>query len=135
MARVVIAIMLLTASSAVAQDRPPSPTPVPAPTTTTSPTVISVDKLPISLDRIQKKLAIAPPTTNIGGLKLEYYIQVYGTAPRIDFFTGFDARTGPVPHSAPTHNDMLDVVTPRGFREPPMDIGSLISWLVSKTSR
>jgi hypothetical protein len=134
MPRLVLAIVLLAASTAGAQDRPPAQPPADRQATASAP-ALAVEQLPISIDRIQKKLAIAPATTNIGGLKLEYYIQVYGTAPKIDFFTGFDARTGPVPHSAPTHGDMLDVVTPRGFREPPMDISGLIGWLVSKKNR
>ncbi len=134
MAGLAIAFVLLAASVVRAQDHPPDQVPDP-PRAAEKATTIAVDKLPISLDRIQKKLATAPATTNISGLKLEYYIQVYGTAPRIDFFTGFDTISGPVPMSAPTHRDMLDMMTPLEFKAPVMDISGLIAWLTSKASR
>ncbi len=73
------------------------------------------------------------------GLKLEYYIEVYGTAPKLDLFADFDLRAGPVPFSPPTHQDFLDVVTPQGFRTPAMDLNALVAWLAqrlgSKTPR
>ena len=54
-------------------------------------------------------------------LKLEYFVDVYGTAPALRFFTGQDLRYGAVPMSPPTHADMLFQLTPQAFRSPRVD--------------
>jgi hypothetical protein len=91
-------------------------------------------KLPVSVERIQKKLAELPPTVT-DKLKLEYYIEVYGKAPPPDFLQNFNVKSGPVPFSAPTHQDLLDVVTPAGFRTPAPNISAFIEWLRRKAAQ
>ena len=54
-------------------------------------------------------------------LKLEYRVDVFGTAPALRFFAGQDLRFGGVPSSAPTHADMLYMWTPQAFRSPRVD--------------
>ena len=51
-------------------------------------------------------------------LKLEFFVDVYGTAPTLRFFTGPELFYGAVPGSAPTHSDMLYQLTPQAFRSP-----------------
>jgi hypothetical protein len=68
-------------------------------------------------------------------LKLEYYIEVYGKAPTVDFFENFDVTAGPVPWAGPTHQDILDVVTPEGFRTPAPNLSALIEWLRQKAEK
>ena len=52
-------------------------------------------ELPVSIQRIRRKLAQAPPSKTTG-LKLEYYVDVYGKSPRLDFLAEFDPTTGAV---------------------------------------
>lgn len=98
------------------------------------PPPIDVDKLPISVERIRKRLATAPQSRQ-GGLRIEYYIQVYGVAPKIDLFAGVDLLNGPVPFGAPTHAEFLQLITPQEFRSPPADFMSLAAWIAQALAR
>jgi hypothetical protein len=125
-------------SASVPQTDPEATDEAPADRARVGATATGADALPVSLDRIKRKLAQRPATTTTQtqhGLKLEYYIQVYGVAPRIDLFTDFNLKNGPVPFSGPTHADMLEQMTPQEFRTPPFDISSLLSWILSKQKR
>jgi hypothetical protein len=88
----------------------------------------------MSLERIQKKLAERPASADTGPLRLEYYIEVYGKAPPVNFLENFDVMAGPVPRSAPTHQDILDVVTPEGFSPAP-DFAAFFQWLRQKAAQ
>lgn len=93
--------------------------------TTAAPGAPAIDgrALGVSLSRIQRRLAADAEvrSAGFGPLKLEYYVDVYGTAPALRFFTGESLIYGPVPGSAPTHRDMLWHVTPQAFRSPRVD--------------
>jgi hypothetical protein len=94
--------------------------------------------LPVSLDRIRAKLAAEPrPTENPDGLRLSYYVDVYGVAPRLDLFSPeINLTTAPVQYGGMTHREFLDLVTPQEFRSPAADIPSaiaaLVKWLESR---
>jgi hypothetical protein len=96
----------------------------------------SVDLLGVSFDRIKRELRILPPSTAKTPLKLEYYVEVQGIAPPIPIFRPGELTTGPVPYGAPTHSDILDVLTPKIFRSPEipvlglaiMGIQKLVEW-------
>lgn len=122
---VVLALVasLIAPSSALAQQASADPAPS-----------IDVDKLPISVERIRKRLATAPRRGQ-GGLRLEYYVQVYGVAPKIDLFAGVDLVNGPVPFGAPTHAEFLQLVTPQEFRAPAADFVSLAAWIAQALAR
>jgi hypothetical protein len=119
----VLGLLLLAAPLAAAAQEPPTET-----------AKLDVDELPISVDRIQRKLAQAPSSSQ-PGLKLEYYVEVVGRAPRIDVFGSFDVRNGPVPHAGVTHRDFLNLVTPQQFRSPPMDLTAFVTWLSEKLNK
>jgi hypothetical protein len=137
--RVLFALMLVLVTAvpaAYAQNgeptRPPSATPE------AEPSKAAETGTPYSVDRVRRQLRLLPPTTIVerrDGLKLEYYIQVYGQAPPIDLFKEFNVKTGPVPNSAPTHADMLEQMTPQEFRAPAMDLNSLFAWITKQLSR
>ena len=95
---------------------------------------IRAEDLPISVARIQRKLAQLPASTAEAnhGLRLNYYIEVVGKAPPIDILKNFNVKSGPVPFSAPTHRDFLNFVTPQEFRAPPFDLSALIAWLAQR---
>jgi hypothetical protein len=106
---------------------------------------ISVNKLPIDLDKVQHGLrqAAASDSSDNHGLKINYRVDVYGEAPRIEIFTKDDnLATMPAPYGAPTHRDMMQSVTRtfdgRGasYRSPElMDFSSLLRWFSDKANR
>ena len=94
-------------------------------------------ELPVSIERIRRKLAQAPASTT-KGLKLEYHIEVYGKSPRLDFLAEFNPTTGAVQYGSPTHQEFLNLVTPQEFKSPPADLlggaMALMKWLADKHS-
>lgn len=83
----------------------------------------------ISLSRIARRLDAESEARSEGvsPLKLEYHVDVFGNAPQLRFFTGQDLIYGAVPGSAPTHRDMLNLVTPQALRSPRVDFLSLVA--------
>ena len=52
----------------------------------------------------------------------------------IQLFTREDnLTTGPVPYGAPTHQQMLQMMTPKEFSAPVADFSALFRWLTDKT--
>lgn len=97
---------------------------------------LDVDRLPINLGRIQRQLYRATIRDEHEGLNLRYFVDVFAPAPPIRLFTRQDNLLwGPAPYGAPTHRDMLDLVTPREFRSPPMDFSALVRWLRERGAR
>ena len=87
------------------------------------------EELPVSMDRIRRQLERLPPNTDGETLlELSYYVEVYGLAPQIDIIRDFDVRNGPVPYSAPTHTEMITVMTPRLYRVPTAFSIPVIGW-------
>lgn len=98
---------------------------------------VDVSRLPIDVGRIQRELR---QTTireeRADGLNLRYFVEVYATAPEIVLFTPEDnLLTGPVPYGAPTHREMVDMMTPREHRAPAADFGALFRWLSGKNGK
>jgi hypothetical protein len=94
---------------------------------------IDVSRLPINLDRIQRRLRQSSVRDESDGLRLRYIVDVYGQAPRIELFTQQDNLLhGPVPYGGPTHRDLLQVITPQEHRAPAADFGNLFRWLSGK---
>lgn len=123
----VLSVLLAAAVAApgLAQDAHPPPQPETEGTIYIDPT-----KLGVSLDRIQKGLRVAEAKEQRTGegLRIEYNVQVFGTAPRIDVLSGFDLFNGAVPDSAPTHREYLDFVTPQIYRTPTMPVSAVAAW-------
>ena len=83
------------------------------------------DALGVSFDRIKRELRQLPPSTASTPLKLEFYVEVQGTAPPILLFKPGELTTGPVPYGAPTHSDVLELFTPIEFRSPSMPLSTI----------
>jgi hypothetical protein len=71
-------------------------------------------ELPVNLDRIQKALANTPklrfdPETN----RPVFRVQIFGEKPTIDDILGPDWAKGPVPYGGMTHQEFLNLVTPK----------------------
>ena len=104
-----------------AQDPQPTPAPDPA---------IDVTKLGVSLKRIQRGLFIAESREKQGGnaMHLEFNVQVYGQAPKIEVLKGVDLTNGAVPGTAPSHRQVIDHLTPQIYRTPTMPVSALAMW-------
>jgi hypothetical protein len=117
------ALLLILASPAMAQDPPKAPEPEPQ---------IDPTKLGVSISKIQKGLFVAADRDRkaaTGGImRLEFNVQVYGTAPKIEVLKGVDLFNGAVPGTAPSHNQMLEFWTPPIYRSPTMPVSALAFW-------
>jgi hypothetical protein len=94
---------------------------------------VDVKRLPIDLTKVTRDLRQSAATESRNGLHIRYTVDVYGQAPRIEFFTKQDnLAKGPVPYGAPSHQEMINHVTPQEYRAPYADFGNLIRWLSDK---
>jgi hypothetical protein len=114
----------------------------PAPAKPEQSSQIDATKLGVSLSRIQKGLrtAEAREERKDDGMRLEFNVQVYGTAPRIDVIPdGTDLTFGPVPGTAPTHRQFIEHVTPQLYRLPAMPLSAFATlaaqWLADKSKK
>lgn len=131
----IIAAMLVTGAAAAARDA--SPQAVQDGTTPASaadPAAIDATRLGVSLARIQKGLRVSPSTEIASGtaMKLNFQVQVFGVAPRIDVIQDFDIVHGPTPGTAPTHSDILYHLTPQAFRAPAVPISTAVAWVAQQ---
>lgn len=86
---------------------------------------IDVAQLPVSVARIGRQLRQATVHEERNGLKLHYTVDVFGEAPKIQWFTPLDnPLLGDVKNSTPTHADMIQMMTPREF-SPGVTIGTI----------
>lgn len=116
-------VLIGLAGPASAQAPPVPPPPVDA-------QAIDAGKLGVDLARIKKGLRVAETREKIttDGLRLDFSIQVYGQAPRIDVLKGIDLFNGAVPGTAPSHNQMIEFWTPAIYRSPTMPVSALAYW-------
>jgi hypothetical protein len=97
---------------------------------------IDVSRLPVDVSRIQRQLRQSAIREERDGPNLRYFVDVYARAPQIELFSKQEnLRTGPVPYGGPTHGQMLEVMTPREYRAPGMDLGSLFRWAAGKSRK
>jgi hypothetical protein len=135
MSRGLVAIAVaaaLTATPVLAQEQSE-----PLPEVTNRPAAVDPD-IPVSLDRIRRGLAAQPRTREVkNGLRLEYYVDVFGKSPDLQLFAPeMNLTNAPVMYGGMTHQEFLQVVTPEEFRAPAADISgaiaALIKWAVEK---
>ena len=140
-ALVVLTLIAVLAAPARAQQPPPQQEPA-KPAADTSASTIDATKLGVSLSRIQKGLrtAEAREKSNADGLRIEFNVQVYGRAPRIDVIPeDTDLVFGNVPGTAPTHRQFIEHVTPQIYRTPTMPVSAFAAlaaqWLADKSKK
>ncbi|HXG86839.1 MAG TPA: hypothetical protein VNJ02_00775 [Vicinamibacterales bacterium] len=94
---------------------------------------VDASKLGVSLERIRRELRQAEARDDRAGtaLKVEYTVEVFGTAPKIKFFENFPL-TGPSLYGAPTHRDVIDFLTPQAYKSPPLPISAIAYWAAQK---
>jgi hypothetical protein len=143
MTSVTAAILLVMCTSSLAgQTQPSSPPPAspqennPASTPqnkSASAPSVDASKMGVSLSRIQRELKNAEVREDRrdNPLSLEFHVEVYGTAPKIDLLKDYPL-IGPVPYGAPTHQEVIDFLTPEEFRSPMIPFSSLAVWAAQK---
>lgn len=77
---------------------------------------IDPDKLPVSLDRIQAALANTPMLRFDQNDRPVFRVQVFGEEPTIEDILGPDFAKGPVKYGAMTHQEFLNLVTPKDLQ-------------------
>jgi hypothetical protein len=97
----------------------------------------TVQRFGVDLQRIQRALRQSAERQDSNGLNIRYIIDVYGTAPRINIVDPKtdNLRYGPVPYGAPTHQQMLDIMTPQEFRAPVADFSALMRWFQDRSKK
>jgi hypothetical protein len=117
----IVAVLLLGLAhpGAGQSTAPPPPTEAGRNVSTTASAAPAVDvaRLPIDIRRIEREFRQASIREERSGLNLRYFVEVYGQAPPLVFLTKEDNLVyGPVPYGAPTHRDMLWMLTPLAHR-------------------
>lgn len=125
--------IVILASPALAQTTgEPAPE---AETRAAEPLPVDPSRMGISLERIVKGLRFEEmrERKTDSPLKLEFQVQVFGTAPRIDILGDYDiGKEGPLPYGAPTHQDFLNHLTPQAYRSPTVPISSVALWAIGQ---
>jgi hypothetical protein len=130
-----VAALLAVPAGLMAQEQPPPQSPqLPTPEQVEA----AQRELPVSVERIRRKLAQAP-ATKTDGLRLDYYVEVYGRYSKVDLFADIDTKSGAVQYGSPTHTEFLNLVTPQEFKSPPADLMTptiaLMKWLAEKAGK
>ena len=68
--------------------------------------------LPVSLDRIQRALA-GPPPVQLKEQHPVFRLEVFGKKPTLEDLLGEKFWIGPTPYGGMTHQEFLDMVTPK----------------------
>ena len=74
---------------------------------------VKAEDLPVDIDRIQRALANTPMLRFDKDKHPVFRVQVFGEKPTIDDILGPDWAKGPVPYGGMTHQEFLDMVTPK----------------------
>ena len=84
------------------------------PPVASEPTVVTLnmDRLPIDIYRIQRALA-KPPRIKLETQRSVFRIEIFGRRPTIEDILGRDFLKGPTPAGAMTHQEFLNLVTPK----------------------
>ena len=92
--------------------------------------VVDASELPVSLDRIKRRMAETAPAEEgrRGLLNLNFYVDVYARAPAIELLRNFDLDSETVSYGSPTHREMLEAATPREWRPRAISTGNLLGW-------
>jgi len=77
------------------------------------------ESLIVSVSKIRKQLVL-PGKVGASPFRYNFEVEVVGKQPKIDFFQEFNlSKYSGVEYGAPTHMEILNTVTPMGFRMYP----------------
>ena len=97
------------------------------------------DALPVSLDRIRRRMAALPADEDRLLLRLSERVTVYARAQAVEVLRGFNVESwtslmggrtgGAIAHGSPTHNEMVSAMTPEFWRQRASSLGGIgIGW-------
>jgi hypothetical protein len=114
MGPLVLALVLgMAQPPAAAAQQPPAKEPSPPAASESAP--LNPDDLPVSLDRIQRALS-APPAIQLKEQHPVFRLEVFGRKPTLEDLLGEKFWLGPTPYGGMTHQEFMDMVTPKEFR-------------------
>ena len=90
------------------------------------------EALGVSFDRIKYKLDALPERDEVGDLlQLDFYVEVYGRAPEIDYFQDFDLENSPIADGVPMTDELMKAMTAGDppLVPPAINLGNLLNWL------
>ena len=124
-----VGVGLAAPAAAAAQEAPGTPG-ARAPGAEAPAAAAEASALPVSLERIKRRMAAVREADNGRRklLNLNYYVDVYARAPSIELFRDFDPDGETVSYGSPTHLEMLEAVTPREWRPRAVSTGNVFSW-------
>ncbi len=96
----------------VVQAPPPATAPAPTPEQTTPSPAVTADALPVSIDRIQRALS-EPKPIELKEQHPVFRLEIFGKKPTIEDVLGEKFWIGPVPYGSMTHQEFMDMVTPK----------------------
>jgi hypothetical protein len=73
---------------------------------------VTADDLPVSLDRIQRALA-GPPPIELKEQHPVFRLEIFGRKPTLEDILGEKFWMGPTPYGGMTHQEFLQMVTPK----------------------
>ena len=86
------------------------------------------ESMGVSLKNIRNQLKDVPalPPSPGSAMRYDFYVNVFGTRPAVEFFKDFDlSNSGPVKWGGVTHQEILNMITPRGFQHVGMGVDVL----------
>jgi hypothetical protein len=129
MSQISLIALLLVPATLSAQEKNAAPSAQEQP-------AVDVNRLPIDVGRIQRELQQSAERNENEGLRLRYFVDVYGQAPPLVLFGPEDNLVdGPVPYGAPTHREMINQNTPIDYRPMAWDLNSLYRWLSERMKK
>ena len=75
-------------------------------------TPVDPDRLPVDIDKIQRALS-RPPALTLETNRSVFRVEIFGRRPTIEDILGPDFLRGPVPGGGMTHQEFLNMVTPK----------------------
>jgi hypothetical protein len=140
MGLVLVLVLMIAAATGLQAQAPPDAESEAETQASAAPEVpIDTSKLGVSVSRIQRGLRMSEVrerSSSSSPFRIEYQIQVFGTAPRLDFLKDFDINpNAPLAYGAPTHSEFLNHWTPQAYRSPPADFGALAGWALFQLAK
>jgi hypothetical protein len=105
------AALVLSLALCAGPQQPPA-TPAASPPAAATAPAPSADDLPVSLDRIQRALA-KPEPIRLKEQNPVFRLEVFGKKPTLEDILGEKFWIGPTPYGGMTHQEFLDMVTPK----------------------
>ena len=106
-------VLLAALAVGAPQAAPPKQAPPPADAQLKGDAQIKIEDLPVSVDRIQRALSAPKPTVEFKEQHPVFRLEVFGKKPTLEDILGEKFWIGPTPYGGMTHQEFMDMVTPK----------------------